>query len=131
MAGESGASLKASARRVEAYRLEEVLGKGTTGVVHRAVDETGCGVALKIIRPELAGDEVYRRRLAQEVIAAREIRHQHSVPPLDAGDADGVTYIAFAFYFGVLQALAKDPAAPPSTATAYALMLQVGLGGSR
>ena len=89
----------AEGARIGVYELKERLGEGASGVVHRAVAD-GQEVALKVIRAELAADEQYRRRLAHEVRAAREIRHRHVVPVVDAGEADGVLYIAFAYVPG-------------------------------
>src|SRR5579872_4916361 len=86
-------------RRIGVYELEERLGEGAAGVVYRAVAD-GQQVALKVIRAELASDAEYRRRLAHEVRAAREIQHLHIVPVIDAGEADGVVYIAFAYVPG-------------------------------
>ena len=128
MSGDVGASVTASVQgRIGPYEVGEVLGEGTTGVVHRAVDEEGRVVALKIIRPELCVDTLYRRRLAQEVRAAREIRHRHIVPLLDAGEADGSMYIAFAFIEGsetLAARLAARGALPAADAVHVAL--QVG-----
>jgi serine/threonine kinase PknH len=96
MNGKERAAVRASGtRQVGPYRLEDILGEGATGIVHRAVDAEGRQVALKIVRQELYRDPVYRRRLAQEVRAAREIRHRHIVTLLDSGESDGVMYIAF------------------------------------
>ena len=82
------------------YRLMEALGEGAAGVVYRAVDGQGTEVALKVIRPEMTRDEGSRKRLAHEIRALREFRHAHLVPLLDAGEADGVSFIAFAYVAG-------------------------------
>jgi serine/threonine protein kinase, bacterial len=87
-------------RQVGSYRLVETLGEGAAGVVYRAVAADGLEVALKVIRAELVRDEISRSRLAQEIRAAREIDHPNVVPPLDAGEADGVSFIAFAYIAG-------------------------------
>lgn len=83
------------------YRIENVLGEGAMGVVYRAVRESdGAEVALKMIRPELAGDDAYRDRFAHEARAAAEIRHKHLVPVVDSGVADGRPYLATAYVAG-------------------------------
>jgi len=47
---------------VAGYRIERQLGEGATGVVYEARDSQGIPLALKLLRPELAGDETLRRR---------------------------------------------------------------------
>ena len=55
------------------YRLEAVLGEGLMGVVFRARrDAEGDDVALKVLRDELALDELYRRRFHREARIASE-----------------------------------------------------------
>jgi serine/threonine-protein kinase len=81
------------------YALEEKLGEGATGVVWRAV-RNGNVVALKVLRPELAGNETYRARFLREARAASEVRHRHLVPVLDVGEAEGACYLACAFVAG-------------------------------
>lgn len=82
------------------YRPLEALGEGAAGVVYRAVDDQGAEVALKVIRSEMTRDESSRRRLAHEVRALGELRHANLVPLVDAGEADGVSFIAFAYLPG-------------------------------
>jgi serine/threonine protein kinase len=87
--------------RVGSYVLEECLGEGATGVVYRAVHEPdGAIVALKVLRPELAGNDTYRARFLREARAAGEVRHSHLVPVLDVGEAEGACFLACAFVAG-------------------------------
>ncbi len=86
--------------RVGPYRLEEALGEGAAGVVYRAVAPDGGEVALKVFRAELTRDDAFRARLSQEVRAARELHHPHLVPLIDAGEADGVSFIASGYIAG-------------------------------
>lgn len=58
------------------FRVLEVLGRGTLGVVVEAEDRVvGDRVALKLLRPELVGDQVACERLRREVRSARQIAH--------------------------------------------------------
>jgi serine/threonine-protein kinase len=83
------------------YRLESVVGEGATGVVYRAVAEPGVKVvALKVLRRELAESFVYRRRLEHEARVARGLRHVNLVQVLDAGEAEGLPYLASRFVSG-------------------------------
>jgi serine/threonine protein kinase len=87
--------------RLGPFRLQSVLGEGGMGIVFHAVREpAGDDVALKVLRRELTHDETYRRRFTHEARAAGEVRHRHLVPVLDAGEADGRTYLAVALVSG-------------------------------
>ena len=84
------------------YRLLELLGQGYMGVVFRARrEEDGESVALKILRDELAGDELYRRRFEREARIASELDNEHVVPVVDFGEASGRLYIAALYVRGV------------------------------
>ena len=54
------------------------------GVVHLAEDEAGRRVALKLLRPQVVGDEEGRRRLDREVASLRQVRSPHVAEVLDA-----------------------------------------------
>ena len=83
------------------FRLEEQLGEGAVGLVFRAVREPDhLEVALKVLRPELSGDETFRHRFVHEARSASEVRHKHLVPILEAGEVDGRSYLAVAFVRG-------------------------------
>jgi serine/threonine protein kinase len=87
--------------RLGPYRLESILGEGGMGIVFHAIREPeGDQVALKVLRRELTHDETYRRRFTHEARAAGEVRHRHLVPVLDAGEADGRTFLAVAYVRG-------------------------------
>jgi serine/threonine protein kinase len=82
-------------QRVGPYRLLEPLGEGSVGVVFHARREPGGDeVAVKILRDELVGDALYRRRFEREARIASEVTHEHIVPVVDFGEASGRLYIA-------------------------------------
>ena len=76
------------------HRIEAVAGRGGMGVVYRAthlaLDHV---VALKVISPELAQDERFRRRFAEESRIAVSIRHPNVVPIHHAGEEDGLLFV--------------------------------------
>jgi serine/threonine-protein kinase len=80
------------------YRIEEILGFGSSALVFRCVRELdGEVVALKIFRADLSEDETYRRRFEHEVRAAREVPHRHLVPVTDYGVEQGRLYLAMRY----------------------------------
>jgi serine/threonine-protein kinase len=84
------------------YRIEALLGEGGMGQVFRAAHgQTGARVALKLLRPELAGDQGLIRRLLREGRAARTVEHRHLVGLLDAGEADGQHFLALELVPGI------------------------------
>ena len=76
------------------YRVEAVLGLGGMGRVYRASGADGVAVALKIVKADLASDQIFRRRFDREARIAREVRHPHVVPVLDVGEHNGMPYLA-------------------------------------
>lgn len=83
------------------YEVEARLGEGAMGTVYRASRrDNGDIVALKLIKPQLAGDERSRRRFLHEARAASAVRHKHLMPLLEAGEWEGRGYIAMRYIEG-------------------------------
>jgi serine/threonine protein kinase len=75
--------------QVGAYRLEGRLGGGAMGRVFLGRSPGGRPVAVKLVRPELAGDGSFRVRFAREVAAARRVGGFYTAQVIDADpDAD-------------------------------------------
>ena len=93
------------------YRIEGLKGRGGMSVVYRAENpRLGNVVALKLLAPELAEDESFRERFVRESRTAASLAHPNIVPIYDAGDAEGVLYIAMRYVEGPdLKALARQP----------------------
>ncbi|QKW10841.1 serine/threonine protein kinase [Streptomyces sp. NA04227] len=90
-----------SGHRIAGYRLEEEIGHGGMAVVYRARDlRLGRTVAVKLLAPELARNDTFRGRFVQESRVAAAIDHPHIVPVFEAGEADGVLYIAMRYVRG-------------------------------
>src|SRR3954447_12085833 len=83
------------------YRIERRLGRGGMGVLYLAL-EPGLDrrVALKLIAPEAAEDDVFSRRFAEESKIAASIEHPNVVPIYAAGEEYGVPYIAMRYVTG-------------------------------
>jgi serine/threonine protein kinase len=86
---------------VAGYRLEEQIGRGGTAVAFRARDEKlGRVVALKILTPSLAADEEFRQRFIREARTAAAVDDPHIIPIFEAGEADGLLFIAMRYVPG-------------------------------
>ena len=87
--------------RIAGYRLEEQIGRGGMAVVFRAQDERlQRQVALKVLSPALAADEAFRHRFIRESRSAAAVDDPHIIPVFEAGDADGVLFIAMRYVPG-------------------------------
>ena len=82
------------------YRVESMLGEGGMGRVYRATGPSGEVVALKVVKAELARDQVFRRRFERESGAAARVAHANVVPVIDTGEHGGVPYMAQQFITG-------------------------------
>jgi hypothetical protein len=126
----SGGSIELSAGdEFAGYRIERSLGRGGMGVLYLAM-EPGLErrVALKLIAPEAAADEVFARRFAEESKIAASIEHPNVVPIYAAGEEDDIPFIAMRYVAGsdLGRRLARGGRLEP--AAAVALIAQVGNG---
>ncbi len=77
------------------------IGRGGMGSVYLAEDRhLGRRVALKVIAPEFAGQEGFRRRFEAEARGAAAIQHPNVVPVLSAGVDGGHLYMAMQYIEG-------------------------------
>src|ERR1051325_6947967 len=83
------------------YRIERGVGRGGMGILYLAI-EPGLErrVALKLIAPEAASEEVFARRFAEESKIAASIEHPNVVPIYAAGEESGVPFIAMRYVAG-------------------------------
>lgn len=89
--------------RIGSFKISGVLGKGGMGVVFDAQTQSGEPVALKIIQP--VGDpertETIVRRFMREARILEQLDHPCVVHLVDAGDMDGILYLAMERIEGV------------------------------
>jgi predicted Ser/Thr protein kinase len=79
--------------RLGPYRLLDRIGEGGMGVVYLARDPEQRSVAVKILRPAVAGDPNARRRLAREVETMRRVRSPFVAEVLDTDVTSETPYI--------------------------------------
>lgn len=83
------------------YRVESLLGQGGMGVVYVAEDRRlKRKVALKLLAPDLAEDEVFRERFLRESELAASIDHPNIVPIYEAGASEDLLFIAMRYVEG-------------------------------
>jgi tRNA A-37 threonylcarbamoyl transferase component Bud32/CheY-like chemotaxis protein len=83
------------------YRIEELIGRGGMGLVYRAEHlNLRRRAAIKIIAPELAEASGFRERFNREARIAAALQHPNIVTVYDAGEADGLLYIAMQYIEG-------------------------------
>lgn len=77
------------------YRLVQLLGRGGMGEVWRAIDtETSYRtVAIKLLAPQLAQDDVFVQRFRREADAAARLSNPHIIPIHSYGEIDGRLYV--------------------------------------
>lgn len=76
------------------YRIEQLLGQGGMGEVHRAYDTVHDRfVALKRLSPGHHGDEEYRARFRREARIVARLREPHVIPIHAYGEIDGRLYL--------------------------------------
>lgn len=84
------------------YRVEKLIKTGGMGAVYRGkhvlMDKT---VAIKVLRPSLAVDNVVVARFSREAKAASRISHPHAVNVTDFGEAEnGVVFLIMEYLDG-------------------------------
>ncbi len=85
------------------YTVERELGEGGMGRVYLARQaRLGRLVAVKVLHPDLADDEVYVERFEREAVAAAAFVHPNVVGVIEAGcdEASGDRFIAFEYVEG-------------------------------
>ncbi|HWF81413.1 MAG TPA: serine/threonine-protein kinase [Streptosporangiaceae bacterium] len=87
--------------RIANYQIDQLIGRGGMAVVYRATDvRLDRIVALKILSQELGRNDAFRQRFIRESRAGAAVDHPHVIPVFEAGDADGVLFIAMRYVAG-------------------------------
>jgi len=82
-------------RQIGKYRVIRLLGGGAFAWVYEAIDrDLEIPVALKILRPEFAGEQVAEARFRREASIAARLRHPNIVVVRDVGQIDGASFVA-------------------------------------
>src|SRR5215211_6709365 len=108
------------------YRVGSLVGRGGMGVVYRATDlSLERPVALKLIAPEFAEDERFRKRFLKEPKLAAALDHPNVVPIYEAREHDGQLYLAMRYVDGEDLRTRMARAGPPPPGTTVRILAQV------
>jgi serine/threonine protein kinase len=102
---------------IAGYRIEQAIGRGGMGVVYRARQlALERPVAIKLIATERAQDPVFRARFERESRLAASIEHPNVIPVYEAGEDDGLLFIAMRLVEGtdLAELLEHDGALAPA-----------------
>jgi len=83
------------------YEALSQVGKGGMGIVHKVLDrETGEILALKILKPEIAGEPAMQENLKREVLLARKVTHKNVCRIHEFNRSNGSAFISMEFVQG-------------------------------
>jgi serine/threonine-protein kinase len=99
------------------YRVEALVGSGGFAWVYRAFDpELEIPVALKVLKPQFAGDPEFEARFRREASTAAKLRHPNIVKIFAVGKENGAVYFAMDYLpRGLADRLEAMPALPEAT----------------
>ncbi|MCX5345511.1 serine/threonine-protein kinase [Streptomyces atratus] len=113
-------------KQIASYVVESEIGRGGMAVVYRARDlRLDRTVALKLLAPELARNDTFRKRFTHESRVAAAIDHPHIVPVFEAGETEGILYIAMRYVAGQDLRARIDREGPLPIGTAVRIAAQV------
>jgi serine/threonine protein kinase len=85
----------------DSYELREIIGQGGFGRVYVALDRRlDRRVAVKVIRPDLAGATAFIERFRREGIALARLRHPGIVPIYDIREHEGLIFYVMPYLAG-------------------------------
>ncbi len=86
----------------ERYEIMNSIGEGGMANVYLAFDMIlQRNVAIKVLRGDLSGDELFVKRFRREALASTSLNHPNIVQIYDVGDEDGKYYIVMEYVEGI------------------------------
>ncbi len=111
------------------YEITGMLGRGGMGIVYKAFDHTlEDPVALKVLRPDVAGDPDLVRRFRQEIRLARRVRHRNVCAIHEYAEDGALRCLAMELVEGMNLKQIIDQRGRFGTEEAFALSIQIADG---
>ena len=108
------------------YEIGDLIGQGGFGRVYRAHDKRlDRRVAIKVIRPDLAGAAAFVKRFRLEGIVVARLRHPAVVPIYEIREADGLIFYAMPFIEGPTLAAKLDQRGPLPPKVAHRIFAEL------
>lgn len=114
--------------RVAGYDLRARLGAGGMGRVYLAFSPGGRALAVKVVRPDYAQDEEFRRRFRKEIDAAQRVQGLYTAPVVDADSEAKLPWLATAYVPGPTLHQAVSEHGPLPLLTVFRLLAGVAEG---
>ena len=122
--------LRPAVQSVGNYDLVEKIAEGGMGVVYKGRHrESGQFVAVKILSPQMAKNQVLLKRFEKEYNTARQLDHPNIVRALDYGKVNGSPYLVMEYVEGesLGQKIARQGAMPEKDAIRVIAQVAQGL----
>ncbi|WP_443074792.1 protein kinase domain-containing protein [Streptomyces sp. NBC_01431] len=115
-------------KTVGGYGLRARLGAGGMGRVYLAFTPGGRALAVKVVRPDYAEDDEFRRRFRKEIDAAQRVQGLYTAPVVDADSEASLPWLATAYVPGPSLHQAVMEHGPLPMLTAFRLLAGVAEG---
>ena len=97
----AGSAVIPHGAEIGGYRIGPQLGRGGMGVVYKAHHiRLDRGAAMKVLTPALASNDEFRERFMRESQMAATLQHPNVITVYDAGEEDGLLYLAMQYIAG-------------------------------
>jgi len=94
-------TLELSGKQLGPYKVASLIGRGGMAAVYQAFHPaTDRQVAIKVMLPDVATDEVFQRRFEREAKTLAGLQHIHILSVFDYGEQDGVNYLVMPYLPG-------------------------------
>src|SRR5262245_1290846 len=120
------AQIDLTGKRLGDYQILRRLGQGGMGYVYLAEQiSLKRKVALKLLRPEMAGNPISLQRFKSEALSAARATHANIVQIYDIKEADGLHFMALEYVEGRNLREYLEKKGPPEILVALSIMRQV------
>lgn len=114
-------------KTVAGYKVLSRIGEGRTSVLYKAMQvAVDRAVALKVLRPEAAANEVFVKRFIREAKSGAKLTHPNVIQIFDAGECEGLYYIVMEYVEGkTVSKMLEERGQPLDLKTALSVAIQI------